>query len=281
MVKKRKTSIDYMAIHHSDMPEFPEVETFRRYIEQTSLERPIIRARVKNPIIIKGANERELIDAMEGGEFLSARRHGKQLFLELSGGKWLTWHFGMTGKPVCFDSMVEEPRHNRFLFTFEDGFLAFNDPRLFGRIGIIDSPEKFIRHKGLGPDALSMTEGQFIDIFGKSRGVAKNALMDQHKLAGVGNIYSDEILFQCHLAPHADIQSLEWRDLRHIYQTMSMVLSESIRAGAKFSRLPPSYLLHHRRKGATCPLCSRTLERRTIGGRTAYFCTDCQDSRGK
>lgn len=263
------------------MPELPEVETFKRYIERTSLERPIARAEVKNRIIVKGADPHEIIRAVEGSEFLSARRHGKQLFLELSRGKWLTWHFGMTGEPVYFERREEEPRFDRFLFVFEHGFLAFDDPRMLGRIGVVEEPEELIMRKRLGPDALAITEGEFVASFSAARGAAKSALMDQHRLAGVGNIYADEVLFQCRLDPRADLRSLDDSDLRCLHRAMRRVLRKSIEVGTDFSRLPRTYLLHYRKKGARCPKCGGTMDTMTLGGRTAYFCPACQHDPGR
>jgi len=146
-------------------------------------------------------------------------------------------------------------------------------------IGLASTPDDLIARKRLGPDALSVSEGRFIEIFGRAKGAAKTALMDQHKLAGVGNIYSDEILFQCRLDPRCDVRALAEDDLRCMHQSMRRVLKKSIEVGADFSRLPRNYLLHYRRLGAPCPRCGGAMERQSMNGRSAYFCPACQDSR--
>jgi formamidopyrimidine-DNA glycosylase len=258
------------------MPELPEVETYKRYIERTSMERIITKAEVKNPVIVRPLKGKDIVATVTGSEFLSARRHGKQLFLELSRGKWLTWHFGMTGEPVFFEQLSDEPPYDRFLFTFEHGYLGFEDPRMLGRIGVVGSPEEFIRRKRLGPDALSIRESEFVDKFGKAKGAAKSALMDQHKLAGVGNIYSDEILFQCRMDPRTDLSSVEEPDLRCLHKAMRKVLLKSVEVGTDFKKLPKTYLLHYRKKGSVCPKCGGTMETLTLNGRTSYFCPACQ-----
>jgi formamidopyrimidine-DNA glycosylase len=255
------------------MPELPEVETFRRYIESGSLNRPIVRTEVRNRTVLALEPE-ELERRTLGARFLSVRRHGKQLFLELSSGGWLTWHFGMTGDPVLFSD--REPRYPRVLFHFPDATLAHDDPRMLGRIGWTPSVEEFVRHKRLGPDALSISRQEFVERFSRARGAVKPALMDQHRMAGIGNIYADEVLFQCRLDPQAPAAFLSTKDLVAMHRTMRRVLRMSIERGTDFTTFPRTYLLHHRRRGAACPLCGGTVHAVTLGGRTTYFCPSCQ-----
>jgi formamidopyrimidine-DNA glycosylase len=258
------------------MPELPEVETYRRYIDRYSLHRSIQAIEVKNKITIKGFQEDQLRSAIVGSEFVATARHGKHLLVELSGGGWLTWHFGMTGEPVYFHDREEEPRYDRFLFSFDRGFLAFDDPRLLGRIGLTSSVEEFVERRRLGPDALAVDEVTFDKILERSRGAVKGFLMDQHKLAGLGNIYSDEVLFQARIDPRSDCRHLSVTDVRSLYRAIQDVLDMSIRNRTDFSKFPSRYLLHSRKKGSPCPLCGGTLGTITIGGRTTYYCPQCQ-----
>jgi formamidopyrimidine-DNA glycosylase len=257
------------------MPELPEVETFRRYIEAGSLCSPIVRVEVRNRTVLAIAPE-ELERRTRGAMFLSVHRHGKQLFLELSSGGWLTWHFGMTGEPVLFRD-GEEPRFPRVLFHFPDAVLAHDDPRMLGRIGWTATVEEFISRKRLGPDALSISRSDFVERFARARGAVKPALMDQHRMAGVGNIYADEVLFQTRLDPRTEVGRLSRRDLEKMHRNMRRVLRLSIDRGTDLSRFPRSYLLHHRHRGASCPGCGGAVETVTLGGRTTYFCPACQD----
>ncbi len=257
------------------MPELPEVETFKRYIEAGSLRRPVTRVEVRNRTVL--AVDPEMLQRRaEGAMFLSVRRHGKQLFLELSSGGWLTWHFGMTGEPVLFDG-ENGPRFPRVVFRFPDGALAFDDPRMLGRIGWTATIEEFVLLKKLGPDALSISKREFVERFGRARGAIKPALMDQHRMAGIGNIYADEVLYQSRLDPRTDATELSTEDLEAMYRNMRRVLRLSIDRGTEFSRFPRTYLLHHRRKGASCPYCGGTVDTLTLGGRTAYYCPACQN----
>ena len=262
------------------MPELPEVETFRRYIESTSMYRLIVKAEVKRSLIVRPFQVQSVIAAVEESTFVSSQRYGKNLFLELSRGGWLTWHFGMTGEPVFFERMIDEPRYDRFLFTFENGYLAFNDPRMLGRIGITPSPDEYIKKKGLGPDVLAMTKADFLKIMERSRGAAKSVLMDQHKMAGVGNLYSDEALFQSRIDPRAPVQGLERGDMEGLYLNLRKVLRRSIERGGDLSRLPWSYLLRHRSRGESCPNCGGEVLSKPLGGRTSYFCPRCQHGGG-
>ncbi len=257
----------------------PEVETFRRYIERTSLDKPIKKVEVNNTIVLGKTSKEDLRKAVEGSSFRSVHRIGKHLLVELSEGGWLTLHFGMTGEPVFFDD--EAPRFPRVIIHFQDGALAFDDPRMLGRVGLSPTVEEFVRRKGLGPDALSISKKEFLARFEKARGAIKPALMNQHKLAGIGNLYADEVLFQSRLDPRAELSSMSRQDLEVIYQNMKKVLKLSIAKGTDFSKFPPTYLLSHRRKGAICPGCGGTTETITLGGRTTYFCPACQTRGGR
>jgi formamidopyrimidine-DNA glycosylase len=250
------------------------VETFRRHIESTSLHRPVERVEIRNITVLGRTSTNDLKKAVEGSSFEAVQRRGKQLFLELSKGGWMTWHFGMTGEPVFFEE--EGPRFARVVFYFKKGALAFDDPRMLGRIGLTPTVEAFVHQKKLGPDALTITKKDFLTRFGHARGAIKPALMDQHRLAGIGNIYADEILFQSRLDPRTELKDLDRKELGTIHAMMKRVLRLSIERGTDFSKLPDSFLLHHRRKGAPCPRCGGTMETITLGGRTTYYCPACQ-----
>jgi formamidopyrimidine-DNA glycosylase len=262
------------------MPELPEVETYRRYIESTSMHRPIVRAEARHPLIVRPFQARTVSTAVEGSAFVRSYRHGKNLFLELSRGRWLTWHFGMSGEPVFFERMSDEPPYDRFLFTFENGHLAFSDPRMLGRIGVTASPEEYVRKKKLGPDVLTLTKADFMRILERSRGAAKKVLMDQHKMAGVGNLYSDEALFQSGIDPRAPVQCLGGGDIERLYHNVRKVLRRSIERRGDLSQLPRTYLLRHRSRGERCPKCGGDLLAVPLGGRTSYFCPHCQREGG-
>jgi formamidopyrimidine-DNA glycosylase len=234
---------------------------------------------VGNTIVLGRTSTKDLRDAVEGSSFRSVHRIGKHLLVELSGGGWLTLHFGMTGEPMFFSD--RPPRFARVTFSFHDGALAFGDPRMLGRVGLAPSVDEFVHRKKLGPDALSISKKDFLARFGKARGAIKTALMDQHKLAGIGNLYADEVLFQSRLDPRTELSDLSGQDLETIYRNMKKVLRRSIANGTDFSKFPRTYLLSHRRKGAPCPGCGGTTETITLGGRATYLCPPCQTRGGR
>lgn len=255
------------------------METFRRYIERTSLAMVVRRVEVSNAVVLGHTAQKDLREAVEGSSFRSVHRLGKHLLVELSKGGWLTLHFGMTGEPVFFSDLP--PRFARVTFFFQEGALAFADPRMLGRVGLAPTVDEFVRRKGLGPDALAISKKDFLARFGKTRGAIKPALMDQHKLAGIGNLYADEVLFQSRLDPRTEASRLGRPELETLYRNMRRVLRRSIADGTDFSKLPPTYLLSHRRKGAPCPGCGGKTDIITLGGRTTYFCPLCQTRGGR
>jgi formamidopyrimidine-DNA glycosylase len=130
--------------------------------------------------------------------------------------------------------------------------------------------------RGLGPDALGISLLQFKAIVGKHRGAAKTILLNQQLIAGIGNLYADEILFRARVHPAIDAARLRDKDLARLFRAMRPVLEKAIALKTDFNRLPKSWLLTHRGKGGRCPRCGRALKSATIGGRTSWFCVHCQ-----
>src|SRR5437016_10488975 len=144
------------------MPELPDVETFRRYLNATSLHQRIIGVDVRSAYILKGVSARELVRRLKGRCFESSRRHGKHLFVRADGDLWLRLHFGMTGSLRYLKHEEQAPRHTRVLFVFANAHnLAFEDQRKFGEIGLIEDVNEFLKKRVLGPDALDVSLGQF------------------------------------------------------------------------------------------------------------------------
>jgi len=133
------------------------------------------------------------------------------------------------------------------------------------------------RHE-LGPDALDDTldAAAMAERFSQSRAAVKSALMNQKLLAGIGNIYSDEILFHTRLHPSTPASDLDKATLRKLHRNMRKVLDKAIECGADPNRLPHTYLLPHRHKDGECPRCGRPLDKLKVTGRTAWLCPSCQ-----
>ena len=163
------------------------------------------------------------------------------------------------------------------IFRFADNCrLAFDDQRKFGEIELIEDVGEFLQTRGLGPDALGIGLSQFKAIVGKHRGAVKAILLNQRLIAGIGNLYADEILFHARMHPATEAARLSDKDLRRLFRATRYVLDKAIALKTDFNRLPKSWLLTHRGKRGRCPRCGRALKSAIIGGRTAWFCTHCQ-----
>jgi formamidopyrimidine-DNA glycosylase len=262
------------------MPELPDVETFRCYFDSTSLEKEILEVEVADPQLLKNTSPRKLKSVLNSNRFKETRRHGKYLFAHLSDGHWLVLHFGMTGFLKYFKHPNEKPRHVRLMIRFaNDHCLAYDCLRRFGQIHLIDSLETFIREKRLGPDALDpqFDFDAFESAFSGTGATAKSALMDQNRIAGIGNIYSDEILFQAGIHPRRKVDDLGGEDIRKVYKAIKKtVLPKAIQCGSDPEKFPDSFLLTRRKKGGKCRRCGGIIQKSTIAGRTSYFCPHCQ-----
>ena len=259
------------------MPELPDVELFKRYLDATSLHQRIHDVDVRNKYILKDITAPALARGLKGRLFESSRRHGKHLFVRADGKIWLRLHFGMTGSLDYFKDDKQASRHARVIFVFANHHrLAFDDQRQFGQIGLLKDVDEFLKKRELGPDALDLDLGEFKKILGKRRGAVKSILLNQQLIAGIGNIYADEILFRTRMHPATEISRLDDKALAKLFRATRYILDKAIAAKADVEQMPKSWLLPHRGKGGKCPRCGEKLRSAKIGGRTAWFCARCQ-----
>lgn len=257
------------------MPELPDVEVYRRYFDETSLNKKISDVEIPAPKMLKEISPNEFIEKIIGKKFTSSYRHGKYFFAVISKNLAVAMHFGMTGYLLYFRTEEERSKHVRLLFTFSDGsHLAYDNQRKFGNIHLVEDIQEFIKEKDLGPDPIEdkLTSRQFVDILEKKKGAIKPVLMDQSVLAGIGNVYADEILFQTSIHPLREVNTLSETDLKAAYSTMMKIFRMAIKKEAERDAFSDAYLLHHRKKKAECPKCGGEIQTKTIGGRTTYFC---------
>lgn len=253
------------------MPELPEVETYTRYFAKHALHQRIARVEVRDERILGGIRKDAFVRKLRGREFASARRHGKHLFADAN-GVWLHLHFGMTGD-LAYTRDGSEPRFARVVFTFDGGAkLSFEDMRLFGLVDLVDDPDEFIASSGLGPDPLKLTAKGFLALLEGRRGAIKSLLMSQEIIAGLGNLYVDEILYQTSVHPRRPVDKLKDAEARALHANMRRILRDTIARHARESELPARYLIHHREEGGRCPMCGGTIRRAVVFGRTTYFC---------
>ncbi|MBI4455335.1 MAG: hypothetical protein HY644_05480 [Acidobacteria bacterium] len=191
-------------------------------------------------------------------------------------------HFGMNGY-LCFTKSDRRvPAHSRTAFLFQDGsLLHYINPRRFGGIWWVAELEKFDRVKNLGPDALSgINSSRLLQrILGRSGQAIKQGLMNQKLLAGIGNLYADEILFQSSIHPCRRPASLKPEEWDKVFDKMKSILRQAVQLGSKMERYPATFLLPHRWGDRKCPRCRAALRTLSQGQRTAYYCPFCQRRR--
>jgi formamidopyrimidine-DNA glycosylase len=259
------------------MPELPEVETFKRYLDSTSLHQRITGVEVRDAYVLKRVSARQLARRLKGRSFENSRRHGKHLFVHAGDELWLRLHFGMTGSLEYLNRNEEPPKTARVFFSFANNRrLAFDDQRKFGEIELIKDVDEFLQRRCIGPDALDVGRSEFKTIFRMHRGAVKAILLNQQLIAGIGNLYADEILFRARMHPASEAARLSDKDLRRLFRATRHVLERAIALKTDFNRLPKSWLLTHRGKRGRCPRCGGVLKSATIGGRTSWFCVHCQ-----
>ena len=259
------------------MPELPDVEYYRRYVNATALHHSISRVTVNVLELLEDTTPATLRRRLEGQAFSATRRHGKYLFIELDDVGYLVVHFGMTGRLQYFRQDRGLPAHTGLLLSFDNGFeLAYTTTRKLGRIGITGSVEDYVASHRLGPDALAISLQQFLDLAVGHKGALKTWLTDQNRVAGIGNVYADEILFQARLHPTRRPAELSERELARLFRALRRVLRTAIRARAEPERLPGSFLLPHRDGDQHCPVCGGSLRMLSVAGRRACYCPTCQ-----
>jgi formamidopyrimidine-DNA glycosylase len=258
------------------MPELPEIAVYKKYVDATSLHKKITEVEFGDELLFD-VSKKELYNACVGKEFTESERIGKHLLIHVEDNDWMSLHFGMTGGLKYFKDKEDRPDYIGLLLRFNNGFhLAFTCPRKFGRIGMTERPEQFREDKNLGPDALEIDKDRFVEIFKEKRGMLKSALMDQKTICGIGNIYSDEILFQANMHPESQVQNLSESELEDLYDVMQEVLSTCIDKGAQYSEYPDNYIIPNREEGSSCPKCDGTIAKIKVSGRSTYYCASHQ-----
>ncbi|MDZ7700387.1 MAG: DNA-formamidopyrimidine glycosylase family protein [Deltaproteobacteria bacterium] len=260
------------------MPELPDVEVFRRYFNATALHQKIGSVSVRSQKILDGISAKQLKATLEGHPFKATRRHGKHLFAEVD-SRWLVFHFGMTGFLKYFKQEQKRPEYEQLVIDFVNGYhLSYDCRRKLGRIRLIDDLDTFISEKGLGPDALDdrFDLKAFEGRLNNTRSAIKSALMNQEIMAGIGNIYSDEMLFQAGIYPKMKANQLDQTLIQKLFEVMKEVLKTAITCGANPDELPNTYVIPRRGKDGECPKCGTGLTRITVSGRTGYYCHQCQ-----
>jgi len=269
------------------MPELPEVENARRLIADQALGRLIVAVDDTDTFVCRPHSPGELRDALTGRMLTSAHRRGKTMWCETSGlngsagpGPDLGIHLGMSGRIVVTspdgwvaeggdrpgrDTQPRKAEWDRFTLEFADGGrLALFDKRRLGRIVLnldIDA---------LGPDAAEVTPAQFRALITKGTIAVKARLLDQSKIAGVGNLLADEILWQAKVPPGTSVSRLQHKDVDRLYRALRSVLISALATGGGAHT---GDVIAARRPGGSCPRCGAEMVHGTVGGRSTWWCS--------
>jgi formamidopyrimidine-DNA glycosylase len=299
------------------MPELPEVETIRRGLEGLIIGAEIVDVEVRLPKMVIGESQR-----LKGATFQRISRRGKGLILELDNGYSLAIHVKMTGQliyketkgklrnlhPVLAAPEELPGKHTHVMFTLRakgkpirnasqrdagrgqsEAYLFYNDIRQFGWIHIVPSveAENLPFFKALGPEPLTdLTRQQFGTILGRSKAPIKQVLMDQSRLAGVGNIYANDALFRAKIHPRRPANTITKTEAKELFQAVEFVLTEGIKAGGASEENFVNALgekgfyqekfLVYKKTGTPCKRCGTPIERIVVGGRGTFLCPSCQ-----
>ncbi len=254
------------------MPELPEVHTFQQYFNEAALGVPISKVIVHDDKIIRNASGSQFSMWLKGKTFTHSERRGKYLFAGLDTGQYVLLHFGMTGDLKYYRDSEDSPRHERFVIVFEDGFkLGFDCPRKFARIVTIENLDEYISATKLGEDALKISEEHFLALMGHRRTTIKGFLLNQKLLAGVGNLYADEILYQTKIHPASQVLALKPKQRKNIYEAMRSILQKAVDHTAHYKAYPDDWFFQWRVEGQKAPKGKGTVSIEKIAGRTTYF----------
>jgi formamidopyrimidine-DNA glycosylase len=259
------------------MPELPDVEHFKRYADSTLLNQEISEVDLQDTKLLHSTTRKKLLNTLKGQSFENTSRHGKYLGLQISNNGWVVLHFGMTGQLGYAKDPEEVPRFTRLLITFDNDYhFAFANQRRLGRIQLVDDFKNIIEEEDLGPDALRISKNDFRELLSGRRGSVKSFFMNQSNIAGMGNVYTDEALYQAGIHPSLPANKLEDEQIDGLYERMQKMLKQAIKAQANPEKMPEDWLLPNREEDGDCPRCQGKIKTAKVSGRTTYFCPKCQ-----
>jgi formamidopyrimidine-DNA glycosylase len=271
------------------MPELPEVETIAAGLRR-NLPGLIIRdIALHDPQLLRGSGAAALKN-LRRREITNVRRRGKMLLISCRGPIHLLFHLKMTGQFYWAFKDTPRDRHTRLSLRFADSAreLRFRDVRKFGSLRCLQTrrPLNSSELRRLGPEPLELGRRQFLDLIHRRKGRLKSLLLDQNFVAGIGNIYADEILFRARFHPLAPASRLSDKRTSALWRAIRQVLTNAIAAGGSSIRdyrdsdgIEGRFQTRHRvygRKGLPCPRCGVKIRRIIVGGRSSFFCPRCQ-----
>lgn len=271
------------------MPELPEVETIRQYVEQHSAGKTIEAVRLLLPRLVKNASPETFIRTLTGVTIENVSRKGKYLFLHVSGNTGLLIHLRMTGS-LLYQEQYEPVRGEQIIFSLNEGCLIYRDIRTLGCLWLVPAQGAtgISGYDTLGPDGNSpaFTEAYLRDALAKTKRSVKTFLLDQTRVAGLGNIYTDEALFHAHILPQRPCYQISPAECHQLYEAIGMVLNQGLRHGGTTIRNfingsgkegeNQKFLCVYGREGLPCRTCGTVIAYTKLGGRGTHYCPHCQ-----
>lgn len=273
------------------MPELPEVETIKRVIEPQIQGLTVTKVTVKRPEVTAYPEADEFCRRITGQTISHMARRGKFLVIQLSSNDRVILHLRMTGCLLLTPADFPEEKHTHIIFQLNHNKeLRFSDTRRFGRFWLLGADESDtysgINKLGLEPFDAELTVEYLNAHLGKRKKTIKECLLEQTIVAGIGNIYSDEILFTAQIYPARPANSLnmdEWERLvivirerlSYFIEKNQITAEEYLETKGQDYRNTP-FLQVYGHEGSPCPICGETLHRITVGGRGSVYCPVCQ-----
>jgi formamidopyrimidine-DNA glycosylase len=277
------------------MPELPEVETIRRDIDKEFVNKRIKKVDVTGARSVRRHhNTDDFVARTEGRKLIGTRRRGKYLLLKLDSGDVMVAHLGMSGQLLRANPKDPVDKHTHVVLSFAAApQLRFVDPRTFGEL-FVTAPERLeeevpeLAHLGFDPIDDQMAWTRFGELLAARRTKLKPLLMDQRFIAGIGNMYADEILFAAGLRHDRRSDTLTPQEIRRLYRALVETLQEAIKHRGSsladeqyrdlFGDVGEFQRLHnvYDRVGEACPRCRSTIVRMKTNGRSSFFCPQCQ-----
>lgn len=273
------------------MPELPEVETIRRILEPQLIGKSVTSVEIRNPQVVAYPEPELFSERITGKTIAGMRRRGKFLWLEMNGCDRVVFHLRMTGLPLVTPADYPLAKHTHLILNLSDGMqFRYEDQRRFGRFWYIRSgePDTFtgLGKLGIEPDDPLLTVTYLKSKLAKRKKPIKEMLHDQSIVAGIGNIYSDEILFSACIYPEklcTQMTDTEWERLAESIPEIIAwgieiedMTPEEYLAGQGKEYRNASHLKAYGRARKTCVQCGATMEKISVGGRTSTFCPACQ-----
>lgn len=274
------------------MPELPEVQTVVNDLNRAGLIGvAVAAARVYWPKTVAGLTPAAFGRALKGSHFTRISRRAKYLVFSLSDGRTMIVHFRMTGRFHIHPAGEPRSKHEHVVFSLADGReLRLHDSRKFARVNLVDDPDAVLGHLGPEPLERSFTLARFRTMLTGKKRMLKPLLLDQAFIAGLGNIYVDEALWDAKLHPCRTADTLTDAEIKRLYKAIPKVLKRGVKnLGTTLGRGRTTFysvagrkgrnrdaLKVFRRTGKPCPRCRTTIRRIIVGQRSTHICQVCQ-----